>query len=82
MVLKNYELFASVYQTVETMLRAELRDRALELETVSRLFVIPANSLHEAIDKMVEIPEFDDYAAKHNQLDFYYLDAQKRPHHV
>lgn len=80
--MKNYELFASVYQTVETMLRAELRDRALELETVSRLSVIPANSLHEAIDKMVEIPEFDDYAAKHSQLDFYYLDAQKRPNHV
>ena len=68
-MVKNYQLFASVYRTQEQMYNRRKRNRQIyswwEENAYSRVVTIPAYSLGAAIKKFQDGKVFEDFAHEH-----------------
>ena len=64
--MKKYQLWASTYESVETMQKHQASDHALEIKRISSPFIVLAESLQDAAKQFQKSKIFDDFSSNNS----------------
>lgn len=77
--MKNYNIFASVYESVDIMRKSYVRDKALDILNNSKPVNIKAEYLNDAVDKYMGSNELEDFVEGKERAYFYFINEEGNP---
>lgn len=70
--MKEYRLFATIYESMEEMQRHQTRDYALEWPYITKEVRIEADSLKKAVEKFAYMQEVDELMEQSREKTIYF----------